>query len=111
MIGATVVGKAGGDGDDLVARLDAPLAELRRGQRHEGQQIGRGARIGQGTVLHAEKLGELPLESFGIAAGGQPEIKGGIDQVVDLSLIEHPAGIGDAVTGREAFFVGVLACS
>ena len=52
-------------------------------------------------MLHAQEGGEVPLEPFGIAAGGQPEIKGGVDQVADLPLVEHPAGIGDAVAGGE----------
>ena len=50
MIGLTVVGKAGRHRDDFVARLQPAVAQLRRSQRGERQQVRRGAGVDQRRI-------------------------------------------------------------
>lgn len=91
--------KPGCDGDHLVAAGDPPLPELRSGQRHEGEQIGRGAGVHQQGGLYAEVLRQSPFELPGVTPGGEPELQCGIDQIDHFALVEDPSAvveIGDA---------------
>ena len=58
----TVVGKAGGDRDDLVARAERALARAVAGERREREQVGAGAGVHEQRVLDAEVVGEPLLE-------------------------------------------------
>jgi hypothetical protein len=94
-------GESGRNGDDFISGNDALRSQLRRGERHECQQVGGRSRIGEGAMSYAEKVGKLPLEALSVPSGGEPEIQGSIDQVGDFPFIEHPAAVGDAIAGRE----------
>jgi hypothetical protein len=56
-------GKAGGDGDHFVAWLYGALAQARRGERTEGQQVGRRARVGGEHVFDVQELPQPLFES------------------------------------------------
>ena len=90
-------GEAGGHGDDLVAGLEAPLAELGRGERRQGHQVRRRAGVDEQGVREAEVVGDARLELLGEAAGGEVEVEAGVDQVAQLLLAEHAAGVAHRV--------------
>ena len=54
--------EAGGDGDDLVAGLEPPVAQPRRGQAAERQQVRRRAGVDEDRVPQPEEARELALE-------------------------------------------------
>ena len=60
-------------------------------------------------MLDAEKTGQPLLEPFSEAAGGEPEVKGGIDQMGDLPVVEDPAGICDPVAGDKGLLLLAMA--
>ena len=82
-------GKTGGDGDHFIARLEPPTTQSGRGQSRERQQIGARSGICQERESRAGKTGQFPLELFGVAARGEPEIERSIHQVCKLIVIEH----------------------
>lgn len=96
--------------NNLIAPPDPPVTQLRRCQRHKRQQVGRGPRVHQGTMLNPKKLCEFFLEPFRIAAGGQPEVEGRVNQVDDFLLIENPAGIGYSIARSKGRLLPVLDC-
>jgi hypothetical protein len=100
MIGLTVGGKAGGDGDHLVARHQSAVAQPRRCQRRQRQQVGRRARVDQQRVALAGALRQRALEGGCLGAGGEPEVKAGTDELDNLLRAEHAAGRRDAGIGR-----------
>ena len=89
--------EAGGDGDDFIALLDAPVTELGAGERGEGDQVGRGAGIDGEDVFDVEEFGEAGLEFFGEATGCEPEVEGGIDQGDELVGIMDAASVMDLI--------------
>jgi len=69
--------EAGGDGDDLVAGLDALVVrQLMRGERGEGDEICGRARIYEQAVFHAKQGCEFLFEGFAFGPEGEPEIEG-----------------------------------
>ena len=88
-------GKACRHRDHLVARADGPFAKKRGGERHEGDQVRRGAGVDQGAVLDAQVLGKLCLELVGIPPGGQPEFQGAVHQVDHFLPIVYPGSVGN----------------
>ena len=100
MIGIDGGGKAGGDGDDFVAGLERAVAELRRSQGGEGHQVGGGAGVDQDSVADAEEAANSRFELRGEAAGGEPEIERGIDQIPHVRGVEDPAGNGNSGFAR-----------
>lgn len=86
--------KAGGAGDDLVARLQRPVAQHRRGQRRKGDEICRGAGIDGERLARPDKGREPRLEG-GVEAGGrQPEIQCGIDKRLHVARVIDAARNG-----------------
>ena len=85
------------DGDHLVAGLEAPLAELGRGERREGHQVRRRAGVDEQGVREAEVVGDARLELLGEAARGEVEVEARVDQVAQLLLAEHAAGVAHRV--------------
>ncbi len=89
--------EAGGDRDDLVAGLEPAIAELRRGERRQRDEVRRRARVDEQGVGQAEVVGEAGLELLGVAAGRQVEVEARVDQEPHLLLAEHAAGVADRV--------------
>ena len=85
------------NGDDLIAAPDASLAEERRGQRHESEEIRRRAGVHDAREADTEVVRELLLECFHIAARGQPELEGAVDEILHLLMVIDAGGIGNAV--------------
>lgn len=83
--------------DDLIPAADATLAEQRRSQRHEGQQIGRRTRVDDRDILHAEILGQVRFELLDIAARSQPEFQRTVHEIAHLFMIVDTGSIRDAV--------------
>ena len=77
-------GEAGSDADDLVALLDGALAQFGRGERAEGDQVGRRARVNGDEVLNADEGSQLLLELGVETARGQPAVQRGIDHQLQL---------------------------
>ena len=46
-------------------------------------------------MAYSHDLRELHLESLGVAARGQPEVEGRVDEVRQLVAVEHLAAHGD----------------
>ena len=94
-MGATVVGNPAATVIDLAAGRDAPLVQLPGGQGGERQQVGGRARHGQPAMLQAEARRQRALEFGGIAAGGQPHVERGVEQMAQVVGVEHLAGAGN----------------
>jgi hypothetical protein len=77
-----------------------PVAKLRRGERGNGKQVGRGAGVSGDGPAHVEKVGELALEVGVEASGGKPEVKRSINRVADF------LGAKDLARGRDDAFAG-----
>ena len=101
-------GEPRGDGDDLVARPQPPLPQLRRGQRRQGQQVGGGAGVGQVRLADAQTARELPLELPGDGARGDPHVQRGRDHRRPVVLVEDRAGGQDRGTAGNERLVGEL---
>ena len=96
MIGLTVVGKPAATVITSSPGFSAPLAELRRSERREGDEVGRRAAVHEDRVAAAEELArEAPLERVREAAGGEPEVERGVDEADDLLLVEYAPGDRD----------------
>ena len=53
-------------------------------------------------MLQAEARGQRGLEFGGIAAGGQPHVERGVEQVAQIVGVEHLAGAGNVgLAGNE----------
>ena len=65
---------------------------------YERKKVGGRPRIRQRTVLDPQEAGKFLLETIGVSAGRQPEVKRCIDKKGYFSRVEHPSGIGDAVS-------------
>ncbi len=103
-------GETGGDGDDLIAGQDAFVrGELVRGERGEGDEVGRGAGVDEEAVFHAKEGGELLLEGFALGAEGEPEVEGGAHGGLDLVFVEHATGVGDGLARGPRSVRGVVA--
>ncbi len=89
--------KARGDGDHLVAGLEAAVAELGRGERRERDEVRRRAGVDEQGVRQAEVVGEARLELLGEAAGGQVEVEARVDEGAHLLLAEDAAGVAHRV--------------
>ena len=92
--------EAGGHGDDLVAGQYASLAQAFARERHEGEQVGRRPRVHEQAVRQPEQGAELALEACGVAAVGEPEVEGGVDQVAELLGAEDATTVGHAGPAR-----------
>ena len=92
--------EAGGHRDDLVAGLDLPLAELGRGQRVEGHQIGTRPAVDQQAGFAAKPAGKLALEFGTETAGGQPAVHDGIHPVEQVFLVQNLTRYGNVVVPR-----------
>ena len=99
-IGLTRRREARGDGDHLVARLQAPIAELLRRQRRDRQQVRRRARVAEERVPDTDRLRELELEPLRVAARRQPEVERRVDEVEELVRVEDAAGDRDRRLAR-----------
>ena len=101
------------DRDDFIARTHDALAEERRSQRHEGEQIRRRTRVDGERVARAEKCGQSLFELCGVASRRQPEFQGAVDEGFHLLVIVDAPRVGDACALRPrrrlVVFVGVLA--
>ena len=65
------------------------------GKRGEGEQVCGGAGVADGAEFHAEFLREIFFEPCCPGAGGEPEIKSGINEVHDLFFIEEASAVID----------------
>ena len=84
-------------GDDLVARLEPLVAEFRRSQSGQGDEVGAGAGVDEQRIAEAEHLGELRLELAGVAAGGEPEVERGVHEMLHVVGVEDLAADGHGV--------------
>jgi hypothetical protein len=92
--------KPGRRRDDLVAGLERPRTQQRRGQCRKRQQVGGRPRVGGQRPLHANARRDQALELVVEASGSKPAIKRGIDQG-DVGI-----GIEDASGGRDGVAAG-----
>ena len=83
--------KSGSDRDDLVAGPQPALAQLRRGQACQRQQVGGRAGVYQRRMTQAPEAREGTLEFGGIAPRCQPKVEGAIDEVDEIVVIEDAA--------------------
>ena len=96
-------GKAGGNGDDFVARPDPPVLELRRPQCAEGYQVGRRTGIDQQGRIAIHPPGQFAFELLREPPRGEPEIQAGLDgQLQFLRRIRGPRNDRDlaGINGR-----------
>ena len=97
-IGATVVGKPGRAGDDLVAgQQTAFVGQFRTGQRADGEQVRRRAGVDEQRAFDAQDSSQFTLERIALAPERQPEVEGGIDGGFDLVAIKHASTVGHGV--------------
>jgi hypothetical protein len=85
-------GEAGGDGDDLVTRLQLPVAQARRGQGAHGGQVGRRARVDHQRVAQPRGAGQLALEALVLGARGEPAVEARAHEFDDLRRPDQLAG-------------------
>ena len=90
--------KAGGNGDDFVAGLQSAVAERRRSEARERNQIGRGSGVHQRRAAHAHEGREIAFELGGKPAGGEPEIERGFHQMLQLGSIEDLPDTGTGLS-------------
>ena len=76
----------------FITFLDGALAQFRRGEGAEGDQVGRRARVDGDQVLDADELGQLTLELRVEAAGGEPAVERGFDHKLQLARADDLAG-------------------
>ena len=90
-----------GDGDHLVAGLDAFVRrQLVGSECGEGDEIGRGARIDEQGVADAKERGELFLEGLALGAKREPEIQSGRDGGLHFVFRENAAGVRNSGFAR-----------
>ncbi len=99
--------KSGGDGDDLASFHDAPFVQFPRCERRKGQKVGGRARNGEPAMRQAKSHGERGLELAGVAAGGQPHVKRGVEKIAQVARIENLSGAGDVGLSRNELFAGL----
>ena len=90
-------GKPGRHGHDFVARLEPPIAQLRRGERRQRHQVGRRPGVHEERVRHAQVVREIRLEPVRVPVRRQEEIEAGVDEVRQLLAVEHAPGVVDEV--------------
>ena len=69
---------------------DAPVAQPRRGQRGERQEIGGRTGVDEAALGDADEFGQALLELSAEASAGQPEVETGVDQADNLVFVEDP---------------------
>ncbi len=74
--------------DDLVARLQPTLAEHRRGQRRQREEVRRGARVDEERETDSHGTRDGTLELVREPPGGQPEVERGVDEMPDVVGVE-----------------------
>ena len=89
--------ESAGHGDAFIAATNAPLAELRGSQRHEGEQVRARARVHERHKGDAEIGAEFLLKEIRVAPGGQPEFEDRIGRVDHLLVVVDAGRIGNAV--------------
>ena len=90
-------GKARRRGDDLIAGTDTARTELGAGQRGEGEQVGRRARVDEERFFDAEERRQLFFESLALGAEGEPEVERGRDSCFNLVLVKDATRVRDRV--------------
>ena len=98
-IGLTVVGKPAATVITSSPGPQLPVAQPRRGQRAQRDEVRRRAGVDEDRVPHAEEAREVALERLRVAAGRQPELEPRVDEELQLGRVEDPPGHGD---GRHA---------
>ena len=90
--------KPGSASDHLVPGPHRAIAEARRAQRGDGQQVCRRPGIAGQHEPTADKGGELRLESGVVAPCGKPKVQRGVDKVLQLWLAHDLTGDGNRRT-------------
>ena len=94
-------GESGRDSNHLVTGANLTLAKKRRGQRHEGTQVCRGARVDQRAVPDTEIPRKILLKLARVSSRRQPEIQRSVHQNAHLAMVIHARSVGDPVTRVE----------
>ena len=102
-------GKARGNGDDLVATTDGPLAELGCRQGREREEVRRGPRVDHAGEAHAKVAREGALELGGPRSCCEPEVKRRVNEVDHLTVIVDARRVADPVPRGEGLALVVVA--
>jgi hypothetical protein len=84
-------GESRRDADHLVAPLNGAFAQLRRGERAEGHQIGARAAVDGEAVRHPQRLSQTGFEGGVETSGGEPAVEPGVHHVLQLVRANHLA--------------------
>ena len=99
-------GEARRDRNHLIAAFHLSLAEKRRSQRHEGEQVCRRPRIDEHRESYAQVFGKSLLELSRPMAISEPKFQRGIDEIQHLTLVKHATRIVHArLTGDKRFLL------
>ena len=101
--------EAAGHGDHFIAALHPALAELRGGQRHEGEEVRARTRVYERHIGDAQVLAELLLKEIAVATGGQPELQDGIRRIHHLLVVVDAGRVGNAVARLKGLFLLAVA--
>ena len=101
--------EAAGHGDDLIAALHPTLAELRGGQRHEGEEVRTRTRVHERHIGDTQVLAELLLKEIAVATGGQPELQDGIRRIHHLLVVVDTGRVGNTIARLKGLFLLAVA--